>query len=230
MHTSEKVIVTSWLLVMFFLISFTFNNSFNENAISVEEPMTYVLSESIEEAFSFTDQEVVKTFIFYKPVTDKDHGISYGMCGLDDNDLIFIDPPPQISFPVQVADPLYGKDLYIFYIAQIVEQYYPNVDPYIALAILETESNYKPNLRSKAGAIGLMQIIPKYHFKRIEQYCLNDLWDPYTNIICGIDLINELHEKNSNWSTALLGYNNSTRYVKYVLYKADILRKDGCFG
>lgn len=132
--------------------------------------------------------------------------------------------------PVLVAERLYGKELYIFYIAQIVEQYYPDVDPYIALAVLEAESDYNPKTYSSAGAVGLMQVIPKYHAWRVEKYGLNDLWDPYTNIICGMDFLNESYLKYGDWFTTLLRYNNSTIYVKYVLNKADILRKDGYFG
>lgn len=132
--------------------------------------------------------------------------------------------------PYETADTLYGKELYIFYISQIHEQHYPDVDPYIALAILETESNYQPNLRSSAGAIGLMQVIPQYHSSRVEKYGLNDLWDPYTNIICGMDLLNDLYHIHGSWSRGLLGYNNSISYVNHVLAKADILRGGSYFG
>lgn len=132
--------------------------------------------------------------------------------------------------PFEVADPLYGEELYIFYIGQIVEQYYPEMDPYIALSVLETESNYLPNLTSSAGAIGLMQVIPKYHFWRIERYGLNDLWDPYTNIICGIDFLDELYRTYGSWERGLLGYNNRPSYVKHVIRNADILRGGNYFG
>lgn len=130
----------------------------------------------------------------------------------------------------EVAEPLYGKDLYIFYVAQITEQYYPSVDPYIALAVLEIESNYNPKTKSMVGAIGLMQVIPKYHAWRVEKHCLNDLWDPYTNIICGIDFLDELYSKHGSWSKALYGYNASKTYVNVVLKRADKLRKDDYFG
>lgn len=147
------------------------------------------------------------------------------------NDDPIIEPLPEpTDKPVLVAEPLYGKELYIFYIAQIVEQYYPDVDPYIALSVLEVESDYNPKTYSSAGAVGLMQVIPKYHAWRVEKYGLNDLWDPYTNIICGMDFLNESYLKYGDWSKALIRYNNSETYVKYVLYKADILREDGYFG
>lgn len=130
----------------------------------------------------------------------------------------------------EVAEPLEGKELYIFYIAQIHEQYYPDVDPYVALAVLEVESNYNPNVQSKAGAVGLMQVIPKYHLRRAEPYGLNDIWDPYTNILCGMDFLNDLYWAYGSWERGLMGYNNSRTYVNYVLSKADILRGGNYFG
>lgn len=136
----------------------------------------------------------------------------------------FIEPEPLI------AEPLHGEELYRFYVAQIHEQHYPDVDPYIALAVLETESNYNPNALSKAGAVGLMQIIPQYHLRRAKKYGLNDPWDPYTNIICGMDFLNELINIYGSWNRALLGYNNSQTYVRIVLEKAESLKGGGYFG
>lgn len=132
--------------------------------------------------------------------------------------------------PNQTAAPLHGEELYRFYIAQIHEQYYPDVDPYVALSVLVTESNYQPYVQSKAGAVGLMQVIPRYHLHRVEKYGLNDIWDPYTNIICGMDLLNDLIHSYGNWNQALLGYNNSQSYVRHVLATADSLRGGGYFG
>lgn len=123
-----------------------------------------------------------------------------------------------------------GADLYRFYIAQIHEQYYPDVDPYIVLAVLEMESRYVPNLSSPAGAIGLMQWIPKWHSWRMDKFHLNDPWDPYTNIIVGVDILNDAYKSTGSWDNALYVYNHSSSYVKAVLSKADILREGGYFA
>lgn len=228
MKTSDKVFVPIWLIVMFSLIFAVSANSFNKTdqtkeSASVEESP---IVDTIENIIVLEDMQFV--------IPEKEPRIPiYGSCGPAQYDRKYREPVDQIEYDeelVMVADPLYGKDLYIFYIAQIVEQYYPDVDPYIVLAVLETESRYKPDVQSKAGAIGLMQVIPKYHAWRVEQYGLNDLWDPYTNIICGVDLLNELYSKRGSWQKALLGYNNSMSYVNYVIKKADNMRKDGYFG
>lgn len=130
----------------------------------------------------------------------------------------------------QVADRLHGPELYRFYISQIHEQYYPDVDPYIALAVLEIESNNVPNLTSSAGAVGLMQWIPKWHAWRMAKFHLNDPFDPYTNIIVGMDYLNDLIQSTGSWRKALYGYNYSTDYVNAVLAKADRLMEGGYFG
>lgn len=144
---------------------------------------------------------------------------------------------------VQTADSSYGFDTYeasmldvhnralcVSYIKQITTHFYPDVDPYIALATLELESDYQPGLTSYAGAIGLMQVLPEYHAWRIEKYGLDDIWDPYANILCGIDFLNDLYSSRGNWSDALYGYNADMGYVNSVLARADILRKGGCFA
>lgn len=132
--------------------------------------------------------------------------------------------------PNAVAEPLYGPELYRFYIAQINEQYYPDVDPYIALAVLELESNYRPDLKSSAGAVGLMQWIPKWHSWRMAKFHLNDMWDPYTNIIVGMDILNDNYQETGTWNKALYLYNRSTSYVDAVLGRADALREGECFA
>ncbi len=130
-----------------------------------------------------------------------------------------------------LPDRLVGKDLYLSYILKIHEEFYPEVDPYIVMAVMETESRYDPDAISSAGAVGLMQLLPKYHAKRVYKYGLTDLMDPYTNILAGMDLLDELYKSSSgNWKRALLGYNNSTSYANYVLAKSEELRAGGYFG
>lgn len=113
--------------------------------------------------------------------------------------------------------PADGKDLYRFYAEQINEQYYPNVPVDLVMAIMKVESNYQPNVGSNAGAVGLMQVVPRYHQHRVAKYCLTDLWDPYTNIICAMDLLNERYGVHGNWRSALFDYNHSWAYVNHVL-------------
>lgn len=120
--------------------------------------------------------------------------------------------------------PLDGKDLYLDMMNYISEKHYPTLDKAIAQAVMEIESNYDPNAENLSGAIGLMQIIPKWHQHRAEKYGLHDLWDPYTNILVGMDLINESYYKYGDYRQALYVYNHSWSYVDHVMCLADQIR------
>lgn len=119
---------------------------------------------------------------------------------------------------------LEGKDLYLSTVDYISETYYPELDTAIVQAVMETESNYDPNAGNPSGAIGLMQIIPKWHRHRAEKYGLHDLWDPYTNILVGMDLLNESYQKYGDYRQALYVYNHSWNYVDHVMCLADRIR------
>lgn len=120
--------------------------------------------------------------------------------------------------------PLEGKDLYLSMVDYISEKHYPELDKAIVQAVMEIESNYDPNAENPSGAIGLMQIIPKWHQHRAEKYDLHDLWDPYTNILVGMDLINESYQKYGDYRQALYVYNHSWSYVDHVMCLADQIR------
>lgn len=132
-----------------------------------------------------------------------------------------------VDKPFEVAAPRSGRELYDFYVDQIHEQYYPDVPTAIVRAVMEIESHYQPDVQSSAGAVGLMQLLPQYHAQRGLQYGLTDIWDPYTNIICGVDLLSELYQAKGNWRDALYGYNRSWAYVDHVLTLADDISKEG---
>lgn len=117
------------------------------------------------------------------------------------------------------------KERYIEYILDVCERYYPDLDPVIVQAVMETESQYIPTVQSCAGAVGLMQVIPKWHSWRMEKYGLDDIWDPYTNVVVGADFLNESLKRYGNYRGALYAYNNSTSYVNYVLALAEEIRQ-----
>lgn len=93
------------------------------------------------------------------------------------------------------------------------------VDPVTMLALMSVESRFNPNARSSAGAVGLTQVIPKWHRKKIRRGRLSD---PRTSIRVGVEVLQEykaLHRGNMN--KALSQYNGSLgdrrrKYVKLV--------------
>lgn len=213
MRNTIKVILSIIIVILIFGIIWI-SGVFHQKAFGQPQDIETNSSLFSNIRIEFNDISIKNLVIQYK----------YGKCGP------VYHTKSMESKPFEVAEPLEGKELYIFYIAQIHEQYYPDVDPYIALAVLEAESNYNPNVQSKAGAVGLMQVIPKYHLRRVEPYGLNDIWDPYTNILCGMDFLNDLYWAYGSWEQGLMGYNNSRTYTNYVLAKAETLRGGNYFG
>lgn len=80
------------------------------------------------------------------------------------------------------------------------------VDYETVLAIIEKDSGYKWDAKS-AVAYGYMQIIPEYHYDRMDRLHVSDIRDPYGNIRTGIDYLAELLEKyGGNYDKALTAY------------------------
>ena len=72
----------------------------------------------------------------------------------------------------------------------------------IILGVIEVESAGDPTARSSAGAIGLMQVIPKWHNTTVQA-----LLDPRTNIRIGSEYLKELIERFGDLDLALSAYN-----------------------
>lgn len=88
-----------------------------------------------------------------------------------------------------------------------------NVDPFLTAAVIKNESGFKPGAVSRAGAIGLMQIMPDTGQWIAEQmglknYSLASLYQPETNIRMGCWYLSELHhEFKGNMVLLLIAYN-----------------------
>lgn len=66
------------------------------------------------------------------------------------------------------------------------------VDPLLVVAIMAVESSYNPIAESYAGAKGLMQIIPKYHLEKFEEFGgAHAAFDPRVNIMVGARILRE---------------------------------------
>lgn len=100
-----------------------------------------------------------------------------------------------------------------------MKELYPNVESSLILAMIQKESRYDPNVNG-SGAIGLMQIIPSCHTDRIKRLGVEDIWDPYSNILIGTDLMSELISKYQDPGLALMCYNmgEGTALYKYNNY------------
>lgn len=93
--------------------------------------------------------------------------------------------------------------------------FYPNILPEIVEAIIWIESRYCPNV-SNGQCVGLMQVSTRWHAKRAANLGVSDLYDPYGNILVGVDYLNDIFEDCGDISLALMIYNGDSR--SYSLY------------
>lgn len=81
------------------------------------------------------------------------------------------------------------------------------LDPLLIMAIIAVESRYNPIAESVAGAKGLMQIIPKYHADKLDEFGGEKaLFDPATNILVGSQILKEYLRRTGNLGIALQMY------------------------
>lgn len=99
------------------------------------------------------------------------------------------------------------------------------VDPNIVKAIIKEESGGNPNAVGDNGeSIGLMQIQPKHHKKRMEELGIVSLFDPQENVIVGCNILAELYDRYGNYEDALSVYNSGNTedgkaYAERILKK-----------
>ncbi len=95
------------------------------------------------------------------------------------------------------------------------------VDPYFVKGLIRQESLFDAQVQSRAGAIGLMQIMPETgrllhaNSKMNGPYNTDILFDPETNIQLGIQYISQLNRKfNKNGTHILISYNAGPHMLK----------------
>lgn len=148
---------------------------------------------------------VIICFIFYKP--DSDPSFVCNVCDCCDQTTSSKSKAPEEKpFEELVRD-------YVFDICQN----YPNVDPSLVLSVIYQESRFKPNV-SSGNCVGLMQVSTYWHRDRGAKLGVNDFLDPYSNILIGVDLLNELIiASEGDIYKALTRYNGGSRVGSYAI-------------
>ena len=83
-----------------------------------------------------------------------------------------------------------------------------HIDFYLLMAIMWKESRYTPDVVSRGGDYGLMQINKRNHEWLTETLGLDDITDPKQNIEAGAYVLWMLYEKyDGNTHMALMSYN-----------------------
>jgi soluble lytic murein transglycosylase-like protein len=89
------------------------------------------------------------------------------------------------------------------------------LDPALVHAVVATESNYKHNAVSRAGAMGLMQLMPA----TAERFSVTDPFIPEQNIEAGSRYLRWLLDEFESLQLALAAYNSGENTVKRYGYK-----------
>lgn len=85
-----------------------------------------------------------------------------------------------------------------------------HICPELIEATIERESQWNPKAIN-GDCIGLMQISERWHRERMERLGATDLFDPYDNILVGVDYMTELFERYEDPGAVLMIYNGDSR-------------------
>jgi soluble lytic murein transglycosylase-like protein len=81
------------------------------------------------------------------------------------------------------------------------------LDPLLIIAVMAVESRFNPIAESVAGAKGLMQVIPKYHPEKLQEFGgEQSVFDPETNILVGSQILKEYLRRTGSMNAALQMY------------------------
>ncbi|MGM0537767.1 MAG: transglycosylase SLT domain-containing protein [Thermodesulfobacteriota bacterium] len=102
-----------------------------------------------------------------------------------------------------------GDREYILQFVQNTSQKH-GVDPHLVQAVIEVESNFTPTASSKAGAEGLMQLMPQTQ----EDMGVQRPFDIEDNIQGGVRYLSQLLDRFTSLELALAAYNAGPRQVQ----------------
>jgi soluble lytic murein transglycosylase-like protein len=103
------------------------------------------------------------------------------------------------------------------------------LDPLLIIAVIGIESRFNPIAQSDGGALGLMQIIPRYHGDKFDEAAGESMLDPRVNIQVGAAVLREYIRRGGTEIAGLQLYNGalddeSSAYAHKVLAEKQRLR------
>lgn len=135
------------------------------------------------------DTELEPSMLSSSDFSSMTNSLSAQMVTLASNNVLIFENQDPVPLAAMSSD----EEIIDQYIYNIAETRYPSLDPELIRAIVYHESRYDPTvINPKSGTTGLMQISPKWHLGRARSLGVEDLTDPYGNLLVGCDLLNEL--------------------------------------
>lgn len=105
------------------------------------------------------------------------------------------------------------------------------IDPLLTFSVIKAESNFKRNIKSTSGAIGLMQLMESTAVEEANEIneeiiVTESLYNPEMNIKIGTKYFAKLMKKYDNYLVALSAYNAGIGNVDIWL-RDGIIKQDG---
>lgn len=85
-----------------------------------------------------------------------------------------------------------------------------DVEPALVKAVIHAESRFDPNARSRKGAVGLMQLMPR----TARMYGVRRLTDPRENIRAGVQHLKKLLGRHDDLAQVIAAYNAGSPTVR----------------
>jgi len=83
------------------------------------------------------------------------------------------------------------------------------LDPLLVVAVIAIESRFNPVAQSESGAMGLMQIIPRFHAEKFDDVAHVTVLDPRANIRAGARILKEYIARGGTEPAGLQLYNGA---------------------
>jgi soluble lytic murein transglycosylase-like protein len=108
------------------------------------------------------------------------------------------------------------------------------LDPLLIVAVIAVESRFNPVAQSESGAMGLMQVIPRFHAEKFDALRHSSVLDPRANIQVGARILKEYIARGGTEPAGLQLYNGapgdpeaaySTRVLAERQWLKDALRR-----
>lgn len=116
--------------------------------------------------------------------------------------------------------PLTEAELIASYIVEVSSIY--KVDPYLIDSIVYHESRHIPSAKN-GNCLGLMQVCTTWHMDRAERLGVKDFYDPYGNLLLGVDYISELLDAtNGDVELTLMLYNMNHKQAYSMRAKGEV--------
>lgn len=93
--------------------------------------------------------------------------------------------------------------------AAYVEAARNGLDPLLIIAVIAVESRFNPIAQSDGGALGLMQVIPRYHGDKLDAAAGESMLDPRVNIQVGTAVLKDYIRRGGTEIAGLQLYNGA---------------------